>query len=231
MKKEEGWLARILMLTGSSLPSIREDVRGLLTEYDLAQGGTKPRRYISYAVSSKLIGRAAIKTGSFGGLVSIPATIPGVGLIGTLLAGITADLVYLIRTQIELCYAIAIAYDVEMDEEELKAVSLALLGFSGSAEAAKGIAVRSLRGIVDEMTVAYLRKGIPGSALDVSAEILPRIAGKAYRFIPFLGIPISASLNIASTMMVGNQARKYFSTWEDSTEFMGEQKWERAKPE
>lgn len=231
MKSDEGWLSKILMLTGSSLPSIREDVRGLLKDYDLAQGGTKPRRYISYAVSSKLISRAAIKTGSFGGLVSVPATIPGVGLIGTLLAGITADLVYLIRTQIELCYAIAIAYDVEMDEEELKAVSLALLGFSGSAEAAKGIAVRSLRGIVDEMTAAYLRKGIPGSALDVSAELLPRVAGKAYRFIPFLGIPISASLNIASTMMVGNQARKYFSTWEDSPEFMGEQKWERAKQE
>jgi len=231
MIRDDGWLAKILMFTGSSLPSIRANVREMLTVCDLDHGGSKPRRYLSYAVSSKLISRAAIKTGSFGGLVSVPATIPGVGLIGTLLAGITADLVYLIRTQIELCYAIAIAYDVEMDEEELKAVSLALLGFSGSAEAVKGIAVRSLRGIVDEMTLSYLRRGIPDSALDVSAKLLPRVAGKAYRFIPFLGIPISASLNIASTMMIGNQARKYFSTWEDSPEFMGEQKWAKSKAE
>jgi hypothetical protein len=221
MIKDDGWLARILMLTGSSLPTIRADVREMLKTCDLEHEGSKPKKYLSYAVSSKLISRAAIKTGSFGGLVSIPASIPGVGLVGTLLAGITADMAYLIRKQIELCYAISVAYDIEMDEEELKAVSLALLGFSGSAEAAKGIAVRTLRGIVDELTVAYLRKGIPDSALDVSAKLLPRVAGKAYRFIPFLGIPISASLNIASTMMVGNQARKYFSTWEDSPEFMG----------
>jgi hypothetical protein len=211
---DNGWLSKILMLTGKSLPAIKSQVREMKREYDLAQGG-KPGRYISYGVSSKLIKQASLKTAAFGGLVSVPATIPGVGLAGTLLAGITADLVYLVRTQIELCYAISIAYDVQMDEEELKAVSLALLGFSGSAEAAKGIAVRTLRGVVDEMTAAYLRKGIPDSAVDVSARLIPRFAGKAYRLIPFLGIPISASLNIASTMMIGNQARKYFSTWED----------------
>jgi len=218
---DSGWLSKILMLTGKSLPTIRAEVRAMEREYDLAHGG-KPRRYVSYGVSSKLIKRAAFKTAAFGGLVSVPATIPGVGLIGTLLAGITADLVYLVRTQIELCYAISIAYDVQMDEEELKAVSLALLGFSGSAEAAKGIAVRTLRGVVDEMTAAYLRRGIPDSAVDVSAKLIPRFAGKAYRLIPFLGIPISASLNIASTMLIGNQARKYFSTWEDSPENLDE---------
>jgi len=225
--KDDGWLGKILMLTGNSLPTIQTEVGEMLRDYDLEHGGGKSPRYISYGVSGKLISRAAIKTGAFGGLVSVPAAIPGVGLMGTLLAGITADLAYLVRTQIELCYAISVAYQVRMDEEELKAVSLALLGFSGSAEAAKGIAVRTLRGIVDEMTVAYLRKGIPDSALDVSAKLLPRLAGKAYRIIPFLSIPIAASLNIASTMMVGNQARKYFSTWEDSPEDAGETGWQR----
>ena len=218
---DNGWLSKILMLTGKSLPAIRAEVRDMEREYDLAHGG-KPQRYVSYGVSSKLIKRAAIKTAAFGGLVSVPAIIPGIGQAGTLLVGITADLAYLVRTQIELCYAISIAYDVQMDEEELMAVSLALLGFSGSAEAAKGIAVRTLRGVVDEMSVAYLRKGIPDSALDVSAKLVPRFSGKAYRLIPFLGIPISASLNIASTMMIGNQARKYFSTWECSPENLDE---------
>ena len=226
--KDKGWLSKILMLTGKSLPSIQAEVKEMMRNFDLAHGG-KPRRYSSYGVSSKLISRAALKTAAFGGLVSVPAAIPGVGMLGTLLAGITADLAYMIRVQIELCYAISIAYDVQMDDEELKAVSLALLGFPGSAEAAKGVAVRTLRGIVDEMTAAYLRKGIPDSAVDVSAKLLPRFAGKAYRIIPFLGIPISASLNIASTMMVGNQARKYFSTWEDSPEILGETGWQGTK--
>jgi hypothetical protein len=218
---DNGWLSKILMVTGKSLPAIRAEVLQMERDYDLAHGG-KARCYVSYGVSSKLIKRAAMKTAAFGGLASVPAAIPGVGLIGTLLAGITADLAYMVRTQIELCYAISIAYDVQMDEEELMAVSLALLGFSGSAEAAKGIAVRTLRGVVDEMGAAYLRKGIPDSALDVSAKLAPRFAGKAYRLIPFLGIPISASLNIASTMMIGNQARKYFSTWEKLSENLDE---------
>ena len=218
---DNGWLSNILMLTGKSLPAIRLQVRAMEREYDLEHGG-KPRRYVSYGVSSRLIKRAAFKTAAFGGLASVPAAIPGVGLVGTLLVGITADLAYLVRTQIELCYAISIAYDVQMDEDELMAVSLALLGFSGSAEAAKGIAVRTLRGVVDELSVVYLRKGIPDSALDVSAKLAPRFAGKAYRLIPFLGVPISASLNIASTMLIGNQARKYFSTWEDSPENLDE---------
>ena len=114
----KGWLSKILMVTGKSLPAIRKEVLQMEHEYDLAHGG-KPRRYVSFGVSSKLIKRAAIKTAAFGGLASIPATIPGVGMAGSLLAGITADLAYLVRTQIELCYAISIAYDVQMDEEEL----------------------------------------------------------------------------------------------------------------
>lgn len=214
----DNWLVKILNVSGKSLPSIQREVKEMMRECDLQYGGGKHRRYISYRVSSKLIRKAAMQTGAFGGLVSVPAILPGIGTLGTLFVGITADIAYLVRTQIALCYAISIAYEVLMDEDELKAVSLALLGFSGSAEAVKGIAVRGLRGIVDEITAGYLRKGISESAADISNRLLPRIMGKAYRIIPFISIPLSASLNIASTMVVGNQARKYFSAWDEFPE-------------
>lgn len=212
---KDNWLVKILALSGMSLLSIRNEVSDMMGEYDLREGGA-PRRYASYRISSRLIRKAAVKTGVFGGLISAPATLPGIGTLGTLFVGITADLAYLIKKQIELCYAISAAYEVFMDEEELKAISLALLGFSGSAEAVKGIAARGVRGIIDEITVGYLKKGINESAADLSGTLGPRILGKAYKVVPLLGIPLSASINISSTMIVGNQARKYFSTWDGS---------------
>jgi hypothetical protein len=53
----------------------------------------------------------------------------------------------------------------------------------------------------------------------VAERLIPRLLRGTYRIIPFLGIPLSASINIASTLTVGNQARKYFSIWSDSEEF------------
>ena len=215
--KEDNWLAKLFSISGASFGAIQNDVRCLMRDYDLEHGG-KPRRYASYNVSSRLIRKTAFKTGAFGGLVSAPATIPGIGTLGTLFVSISADLAYLMRSQIELCYAISVAYDVEMDQQELEAVTVALLGFSGSAEAVKGIAARSLRGIIDELTRVYVSKGIPDSAAEISARLLPKYAGRAYKILPFLGMPLSASINITSTMMVGNQARKYFSTWDEFPE-------------
>ena len=210
------WLVRVLDLAGTSLPSIRDEVRGMMEERDLRSGGSRPRKYLAYEVSSRLISRAAFRTGTFGGLISAPATLPGLGTAGTLFVGITADFAYLIKQQIELCYGISAAYEVTMDEEELKAAALALLGFSGSAEAVKGVAVRGLRGVVDELTKGYLRKGVSDSAVDLSKTLGPKFLGKAHKLIPLIGIPLSASINITSTMMVGNQARKYFSVWSKS---------------
>lgn len=212
MKKSD-WLAKIINLSRVSLPYIQKEIKEMMREYDLQCGG-KPRRYISYRVSSRLIKRSAIKAGGIGGLVAAPATLPLIGTLGTLILSLTADITYLLRTQIELCYGISVAYEVMMDEEELKAVTLALLGFSGGAEAVKGITAGALRNLVDTMAEKYLRKGITESAIDVADKVGPRFLGRAYKLLPFVGIPISASINMASTMMVGNQARKYFGTWD-----------------
>ncbi len=215
--KKGGLLLEIINLSGASLPSIREEVKEMMSEYDLQCGG-KPRRYISYGVSSRLIKQRAMKAGAVGGLVATPATIPVIGTIGTLVVSTTVDLAYLLRTQIELCYGISVAYEAIMDEEELKAITLALVGFSGGAQAVKGITSTALRNIVDAMAIRYMKKGITEATVDVAGRIGPRLLGGAYKLIPLVGIPINASINIASTMIVGNRARKYFSAWDTSSD-------------
>ncbi len=216
MKKSE-LLLKIINLSGAFSPSIEGEVKEMMRVYDLQCGG-KPRRYISYGVSSRLIKKSSIKAGGIGGLAAAPATLPVIGTIGTLILSSVVDFAYLLRAQIELCYGISVAYEVMMDEEELKAVSLALLGFSGGTQAVKGITATTLRSIVDATAGRYLKKGITESAVDIADRIGPRLLGRAYKLLPLVGIPISASINMASTIMVGNQARKYFSTWDTFSE-------------
>ena len=209
------WLARILGLSGSALPALREEVSDMKRECEL-EYRDRSEREISYQVSSRLIKRAALKAGAVGSITATPASLPGIGTLGTAIIGTTADLAYLLRKQTELCYSVSAAYETKVDEEELKAITLALLGFSGSAQMVKEIAGRTLRSIVDAAAARYLKNGIAKAAAEVSAKIAPRLLGRAYKLIPLISIPLSASINIASTMMVGNQARKYFSILNDS---------------
>ena len=208
------WLAKILGISGETLPGIRAEVGTMMqTEYDLMEGaktgkeaGLVPRR-----VCSRLIKQTAMKTGAMGGITAAPAVLPVIGTVGTAIAGTTADFAYLIRKQVRLCHGISIVYDSDIDGEELKAVTLALIGFSGTGQMGKEIAARTLKNIVDAAATRFLKKGLVESAPEVAARITPRLLGRSYRLIPFLGIPLSASINMASTMIVGNHARKYFS--------------------
>ena len=212
------WLAKALGIYGDTLPEIRDRVGKMMETADPTQGENRTADHmqqLSRRVSDSLIRRAAMKTGAMGGITAAPVAIPGIGALGTAVVGISADFTYLIRKQVWLCYGISAAYDIRMEEEELKAVILALLGFSGSGQLSKEIAVRAVKEMVDATASRFLRKGIVWSASEVAAVLTPRMVGRSYKFIPFLGMPLSASVNIASTIMVGNHARKYFGS-EDS---------------
>jgi hypothetical protein len=209
------WLEDMLFLTGTSLPDIRNSVREMVEEYEMSGSGESSQR-ISYEVSSRLIKKCALRSGAFGGLSASPATLPGIGTLGTLFVSLTADLVHLLRTQIELCYGIAAAYNVSMDEEELQAVALALIGFSGTAEAVKGISAVVIRETIDKAAAGHLQTGMGRAATALARKMGLQTSSRLTRLIPFLGITFCASINIASTMMVGNQARRYFSAWSDS---------------
>ncbi len=210
------WLIKILGLSRKALPSIRQEVQEMIQDYHLEYGDI-PERDLSYHLSSRLIKQSALKVGAVGSITATPATLPFIGTMWTVIIGATADFAYLIRKQIELCYAISAVYAASIDEEELKAITLSLLGFSATGQMAKEIAASTLRNIVDAATARYLKKGIVDATAEVAAKITPRFLGRAYKLIPFISIPLSASINIASTMMVGNQARKYFSTWEEGS--------------
>ncbi|MBF0465136.1 MAG: EcsC family protein [Nitrospirae bacterium] len=209
------WFDKVLTLSGTHLPSIKSDVNALIDEFDLKMGGDKPQKYLSYTVSGNLMKKAAYKAAGIGGLTTLPMTIPIIGTIGTVLAGSLVDLALVLRIQIELCFAISAAYGVELGEDELKAITLALLGFSGSSQAFKATAASVLRTAVDEIAKSYINRGVEVATVEFAERLIPRLLKKYYRFIPFIGVPLGASFNLVSTMTVGNHARKYFSVWDN----------------
>lgn len=173
------------------------------------------KKNISYHVSSKLIKKNAFKAGAMGSATSIPATIPVLGTIGTAVFGISADISYLIRTQVELCYAIAFAYQAKIDSEELKAVVLALIGFSSTREIVREIAATTVKNSINGAARKHMVIGLEKASLDIGEKISTRIIRKSYKLLPFISMPVSAAINIAAVMMVGNQARKYFLACDD----------------
>ncbi|MBW1888876.1 MAG: hypothetical protein JRI52_11115 [Deltaproteobacteria bacterium] len=205
-----GWLASVLGLTGDALPVIRETVSNEIENHGL-KNGDRPSPVVASRICSKLIKQSAMKVGAVGGITAAPAALPIVGTLGIAVVGTTVDFAYLIRKQVELCYSISAVYDTSIDEEELKAIVLALLGFSGAGQIAKEIAASTLRSIVDATASRFIKKGLTEAAADVAVKLTPKLLGRSYKLIPFLSIPLSVSINIASTMMLGNQARKYFS--------------------
>ena len=167
-------------------------------------------REVSWLAASRLIRESATFAGAVGGITSAPATLPIIGTVATAVMSSTADLACLVRLQIELCYRIAFVYESRIDAEELQAVVLAIVGFSSSGELAKGIAGDALRSAVDELSRKFLVSGLEAAATDVARRTTSRILGRAFRLLPLLGIPIGASVNISSTLLVGGRARSYF---------------------
>jgi uncharacterized protein (DUF697 family) len=212
-REDTHWLAILLGLSSAGLATIRAEVAEMVDRYAVKHHG-KPRREIAYLVSNRLIKRGTLKAGGFGGLTATPSLVPGIGTLSGAVAGAAVDLAYLTKVQIDLCYRICAAYEVDMDPERLKAVTLALLGLAGSAELTKQVAATTMRAMIDRAAAKYLEKGLVEVAVELAERTNLRLLGRTCTLIPFLGIPFNASVNAASTIAIGKQARKYFSTWD-----------------
>lgn len=206
------WLAKIVDLSGSIIPDIRQDVAQMMADHEVRHPELS-QRMRSDTVSGKLIKKAALKACGVGGITAASAVLPGIGTLSALLAGTATDLAYVTRVQMDLCYGISAAYEVEMDHEELKAVAVSLIGFSGSTLAAKHVAAASLKNIIDGTASVFLKSGFSKAGVELFEKMSPRLLVRTFKLIPFAGIPLNGSINAALVMSVGKHAKKYFATW------------------
>ncbi|MBF0528234.1 MAG: hypothetical protein HQK55_02970 [Deltaproteobacteria bacterium] len=209
-------LGQIFDLLTSQLSVIRHEIYLKLRE-GRRRSPDKSRMEIADLVANRLIRLSALRVGAVGGLTSIPADLPGLGTIATSVIGTTADLIYLARTQVYLCYAMSAVYETKMDDAELKIAILRLMGLSGSGELVKGIVAKAAKAALNSTTAKLVEKGLAEATERVSSRLSPRLLGGALKalpvinLIPLINVPISASINVTAVMMVGRLARDYFS--------------------
>ncbi len=196
-------LIKIITLSEADKSGIRSNVNDM-RELMLTE---RNRRSAASAVSDALTRNAALKAAGIGGLVSIPSSIPGLGTVGSAIGGAALDIFYLTKIQVELCYGISAAFNADIDEEELKTITLAMIGFAGTANATKEILKTGMKEGIEVIVRRFIRQGVKSSAEEVAERIGLKSAGRA---IPLVGIPLGATANYYSTMLVGRKAKEYF---------------------
>jgi hypothetical protein len=196
-------LIEIITLSEAKKSDIRSGVK-YMKELILTESN---RGNAASAISNRLTRNAALKAAGLGGLVSVPSGIPGLGTMGTVIVGATVDMFYLTKIQAELCYGISAAFDAGIDEEELKTITLVLIGFAGTAGAAKEIVKASMKEGMEVIIRRYLRQGVKITAEEVAERTGMKTAGRA---LPLVGIPLGAAANFYSTILVGRKAKEYF---------------------
>jgi len=207
---DSDWLRTILNQTGMNLPDIRDEIQFLLWE-NLFDNEQLSIDNVAHSVCNQLLKWSSIKVGSFGSITAAPASFPVIGSIGASVCTTTIDVAYLIRSQIELCYAISAVFDTDITEDNLKAITLALLEYDNNNELLADIARSSFNSLINSLAAKYLKKGIDCVAPDIAQKLLSRMLNRvSAKWIPFISIPINAAINVSDIRKTGNRAISYF---------------------
>ncbi|KPA14281.1 magnetosomen protein-like [Candidatus Magnetomorum sp. HK-1] len=207
--KDGDWLMELLNQTGLDRKSIQEEIDFLLWEYEF-ENPESPSHEIRDNVCHKLVVWSSSKVATSAGVTTAPVSLPVIGAIGSASLGATVDLIFLIRTQIELCYAIAAVYHIKMSDLQLKAVILALLGYVDNDDIAKDITKTSLNQLINSMATHFITRGLRESSIEVVERLATRLFGRMVRWIPLISIPINVSMNVNAIKSIGARAQQYF---------------------
>jgi len=207
---DSDWLITVLNQTGLNLEDLRDEIQFLMWECQFDNSHLSILE-VEKEICKKLIQWSSIKVGSFGSITAAPSSLPIIGSIGASVCTTTVDVAYLIRSQIELCYAISAVFDTEILEEKLKATTLALIDYDENKDVLVDIAKTSFKTFINGVASKYLRKGIERVAPDIAQKLMSRMLTRvSAKWVPFLSIPAGAALNISDIRKTGNRAILYF---------------------
>ena len=207
--EDSDWLINVLNQTGLNREAIQEEVDYLLWEHEFEHPDATDHEKAKN-VCHKLIVWSSSKTATSATVTTAPTTLPILGSIGTATVGTTVDLIFLVRTQIELCYAIAAVYHVNMTDLELKATILALLGYSDNIDLAKDITKTTIHQLINGMATTFIARGLKESSIEIIERLTIRFFGRMVRWIPFISIPIVISMNVKAIRSIGANAQRFF---------------------
>lgn len=175
---------------------------------------------VADALAGHFISNALFKSAASGAATSLPFKFPFIGTVGTIATMVGADLSFILKTQMDLCSAIASAYETSLSEEEIQKRAFILIGLS-DFEAMKKSAFKtgvklSLKKVVEKIAVITAQKGGAYLMCELGSRIAGRISQRSLvssfllKPLAYIGVPLGGYLDYRSTKKVAERAKEYF---------------------
>ena len=173
-------------------------------------------RPLSDRLARELVEEAAEKSGLIGAAAALPFSLPLLGPILTTLLVVPAGAVWATINEVELCYSLAAAYQIQVPKDKLRLVSFWLVRLSTYDELhskALQLGVRlTVRKLIEKLIAIGLTRAFAVTASGMMAGMMGRSVTPWYaRATAFLGVPVIAILSWQSAQSVGERAIAYFT--------------------
>ncbi|MFZ5477575.1 MAG: hypothetical protein ACOZNI_12435 [Myxococcota bacterium] len=176
-------------------------------------------RALADALARDLVDDYALKSAAIGGGAAAPLTLPLLGPWVSFALAVLGGALWQIANEVELCYAVAAAYRVNLPAAKLRMVSFWLVRLSNyddlqSMALAMGVRI-TVRKLVEKLIAVGLARAVATTTSHVmmGRAIATSGAGAPWyvRATAWLGVPVLAVLGWRSTQGVGERAIAYFS--------------------
>ena len=190
-----------------------EVLRAQLAEKTGLQG-----RALAHAFARELVDEAAFKSASIGAVAALPWSLPVVGTVGSILITVLGSALWQLANEVEMTYAVAMAYRSQIPPDELRLVSfwlVRLTNYDDLRSRALTLGVRlTLRKLIEKLVAIGLTRAFAATAPSMMMAGMMRgaeVAPSYVQAVSFLGVPVLALLSWRSAQATGERAIEYFS--------------------
>ena len=208
---EKPTLLKAIEIVLAKPENIRQEAQQLVAQIAKANP-TKSPRQVQKLAATRIIRNYSYFAAFSGGLTGLSGAVPGIGTAVAMTAGASADVVAIMKFQIEMTMALATVYghDILIEEEKRLCYLIAGLGAVGETAKTAGKTAGS------KAFIRLVREHLKGETLTILKELFAKIGitftrSALEKAIPFLvGSIIGATANKGLTWYVGTKARDFF---------------------
>ncbi len=209
---DKPWLLNALELILADPADIKRETQNLAHRYETKYSSKKSEDEIREMVAKKIISNYSYFAAFSGGATALTGVVPGLGTILAAFGGAAADTALMMKYQIEMVMALAVAYGHNIEKEEERRLCMVVAGLGAISEPAKqgGKNVGSKAFV--RMVREHLKRGTLVAVKAVFKKVGITFTRKGLeKAIPFgVGVVIGATTNKGLTMYVGSKARNFF---------------------
>ncbi|MFA7468408.1 MAG: hypothetical protein WCY82_09095 [Desulfotomaculaceae bacterium] len=158
-------------------------------------------------LSKIVIKDAALKCALFGAATAVPAVLPGIGTLVSLVAGTMTNIAILAYFMSKMVFEVAVIHDYNIENEDTaKEAIWAFCGAIGGNLASRGLSRVAVTGLSSEVLSSVLSRSINMLGLRIAQRTV------VARIVPVLGIAFAGVINYAIAAGIGNATMDYYNT-------------------